>query len=110
MIDDEAFADIEKMMNQRPPRVKTRVLDCNGKTVFVPEDDIIDWEKKQKEDTISAAITVGATSVILLMAACLMIHIGSPRACLFVIGATLAACIGFKAYRIFRIKKQQTLS
>ncbi len=105
MTDDEAYMDIRKILDSRKPRVKTKVLILNGKTMFVPESEIIDWEKKQKEDTISAALTVGATSVILLMAACLMIHIGSPRACLFVIGATLALCLGAKAYRVFKVKK-----
>ena len=84
MIDPDK--EIEAMFAARKPRIDTVVLTKDGKTEFVPRSDMIDWQRKNREEAIrSGAVFAGVVATVFSWA-CLLTGTGNVYGCFAVIG------------------------
>lgn len=90
--------EIYDMFARRKPRVDCVVLIRDGDTEFVPRKDIIDWERKQREDALKAGGTVAGIAVAALAATCMVMRVGNPFGWLAVLSslALIAGGMGLK--------------
>ena len=88
----EADMQILEMFSKRPAREEQVVLVHEGRTMFVPTEELVNWERKQREEATRAAVKIGVSAVLAVMTACVLSRVGNPVGCLAVIGGTLMAC------------------